>query len=169
MIQNILLIDKDRSSQFSFKTVTRRRKRSAYKKMSKTITRIQRGFQKVVNFHTGNLIKGIQKIFKTGNNIHRSIDKLAADGLKDIDNRLNRQQQEFAEDEEEEDEDVDTNILVDFCFGEIYGKNYGIRTFLEYEEECQEGVTCAPDINVDTDDNESESMSRFLDYEGNIL
>ena len=54
------------------------------------------------------------------------------------------------DDQEETDDEFDTNVLTDFCFGDIYGPNYGIRTFLEFEEECEEGSTCVKDIDIDS-------------------
>ena len=79
---------------------------------------------------------------------------MISDSLEDIDNRLNKLPQEGSEEDfEEEEDDSGNNILVEYCFGEIYGPNYGIRTLLEFEEECEEGVNCAEDMDVNDDEN----------------
>ena len=151
------------------KAVGRRKKRSIHKKISRTITRIRKGIKNIINFHQYNVINGLQLIFKKGKDVHQSINSFASDSLKDIDNRLNRQHDDTSDEFKEEMKDTSTNILVDYCFGEIFGKNYGIRTFLEYEEECEEGLTCAQDINSNTDEDDSVDIDRFFHASGIII
>ena len=129
--------------------------------MSRTIKRIQNGVEKVIHFHTSNVIKGVRNILKSGKdfnaNFYHSMEKLVIDGLEDIDSRLNRQEtDDISDDQSEDDDEIETNILTEYCFGEIYGPNYGIRTLLEFEEECNEGSTCSADIDGDfaTEQNE---------------
>ena len=115
--------------------------------MSRAIRRIKKGFTGIVDFHSRNVVKGIRKLIMSGKNIEQAVTELIVDGLEDIDRRLNKlPEQEFAEDVEDEN-DSENNILIDYCYGEIYGPNYGIRTLLEYEEECEEGVNCSEDID----------------------
>ena len=119
--------------------------------MSRTVKRIQRGFKRVTDFHGRNMVKGIRKIIQSGQDITKSVEQLITDSLEDIDNRLNKLPQEDADEEFEEENDSESNVLIDYCFGQIYGPNYGIRTLLEFEEECEEGVTCAEDIDASDD------------------
>ena len=119
--------------------------------MSRTVKRIQRGFKRVTDFHGRNMVKGIRKIIQSGQDITKSVEQLITDSLEDIDSRLNKLPQEDADEEFEEENDSENNILIDYCFGQIYGPNYGIRTLLEFEEECEEGVTCAEDIDASDD------------------
>ena len=47
--------------------------------------------------------------------------------------------------EEDELDDEEENVLLQFCFGELYGPNYGVRTIIEFDEigDCdEEGVDC---------------------------
>ena len=136
--------------------------------MSRAIKRIQQGSKKIVNFYGRNLVKGIRKLIISGKDITSAVEKLIADSLEDIDNRLNKLPQEDSEEDfEEEDDDSGNNILVDYCFGEIYGPNYGIRTLLEFEEECEEGVDCAEDIDVN--DEEISNPGNITNRESFIL
>ena len=151
--------------------------------MSRAIKRIQKGFEKIISFHSYNVIKGARKILKEGKdfgtNFYQSMEKLIVDGLEDIDNRLNRKTtDEIDDDQVEDDDEFDTNVLTDFCFGEIYGPNYGIRTFLEFEEECDEGSTCSEDIdsdsaidqNLDIDTTSADVKRNFhFSYKGNYF
>ena len=45
-------------------------------------------------------------------------------------------------DAEEDLDESEANVLLEFCFADLYGANYGFRTIIEYDEECIEGVTC---------------------------
>ena len=36
-----------------------------------------------------------------------------------------------------------------YCFGDIYGENYGFRTIVEFDESCEEGVNCDCEDGVD--------------------
>ena len=120
--------------------------------MKRTYKRIRRGFEKVIDAYLFNLMKGLRVIMKTGNNIHDAIETVISDALHDIDNRINRSQSDTFLDQDEEQGPSDDNILIDYCFGEINGPNFGIRTLIEYEEECEEGATCGEDINVEAED-----------------
>ena len=117
--------------------------------MSKTVKRIERGFKFIIDFHVRNVVKGIEKLIRSGEDVRQSVSKLLSDGLDDIDRRLNKLPTD-SEDEFEDEDDFESNILINYCFGEIYGPNYGIRTLLEYEEECEEDE-CSEDIGVDMD------------------
>ena len=134
---------------------SRRKKRAVHNEMARTIKRIQKGIEKVMHFHSYNVVKGVRNILKSGKefsaNFYHSMEKLVIDGLEDIDSRLNRQENDdVSDDQAEDDDETETNILTDYCFGEIYGPNYGIRTLLEFEEECDEGSTCSADIDGDS-------------------
>jgi len=120
--------------------------------MERTFQRIQRGFENVVDTYRFNLMKGLRVIMKIGYNIHDSIETVISDALHDIDNRINRSQGDTFLDQEEEQGPSDDNILVNYCFGEINGPHFGVRTLIEYEEECVEGLTCGEDINDDAED-----------------
>ena len=140
---------------YTFSDTTGRKKRAANNEMRRVIKRIQKGYERIVYFHSHNVIKGARKLLKSGMDLttkfYKSMEKLVFDGIEDIDNRLNRiETEDDFDDQEEDDDEFDTNVLTDFCFGDIYGPNYGIRTFLEFEEECDEGSTCTKDINEDS-------------------
>ena len=134
--------------------------------MKRIVKRIQKGFERIMYFHSHNVIKGVRNIIKSGkefnSNFYEAMKALIYDGIEDIDNRLNKIETDGSFDaQEEDDDDFDTNILTDFCFGDIYGPNYGIRTFLEFEEECEEGSTCVKDIDIDSPTEE--------DFQNNII
>ena len=59
-------------------------------------------------------------------------------------------------DTEDSFDDIDNNPLLRYCFGELYGENYGVRTLLEYDEECTIGDTCL--ANGTLIDEESEVL-----------
>ena len=125
-------------SNYPFTGLSRRKKRSVHNEMSRAIKRIQQGSKRIVNFYGRNLVNGIRKLIISGKDITASVEKLIADSLEDIDNRLNKLPQEDSEEDfEEEDDDSGNNILVDYCFGEIYGPNYGIRTLLEFHKQIK--------------------------------
>ena len=117
--------------------------------MSKTLKRIERGFKSIIDFHVRNVIDGIQKLIRSGKDVKQSVSKLLSDGWEDIDRRLNKPPTD-SEDEFEDEIEFENNVLINYCFDEIYGPNYGIRTLLEYEEECEEGE-CSANIGVDRD------------------
>ena len=127
---------------------------------------MRKGFTNIINFHSYNVIKGLLIILKRGKDIHQSINTFTSDSLKDIDNRLNRPHDDISDELKEDSEDSNTNILVDYCFGEVFGNNYGIRSFLEYEEECEEGLTCALDVNPNKHEDDSANSDRFSQSEG---
>ena len=136
--------------------------------MTRILARMKKGFQRIVHFHSNNVIKGVHNIVKSGKefdrNFYQSMEKLILDGIEDIDNRLNKIDTDDSFDSQQEDkDDFDTNILTDFCFGDIYGPNYGIRTFLEFEEECDEESTCAEDIDIDTPTEEERETEPAID------
>ena len=136
--------------------------------MKRIIKRIQKGFERIVNFHSHNVIKGVRNTLKLGydfnTKFYESMEKLIFDGFEDIDNRLNRVESDDSFDDQEEDgDDMDTNILTDFCFGDIYGPNYGIRTFLEFEDECEEGSTCIKDIDIDSTPEQNSDNDPVID------
>ena len=69
----------------------------------------------------------------------------------------------------DDDEDVDEseqNALLQYCFADLYGANYGFRTLLEYDEECTEGATC--DSNGESIEN-GEGDHSFEDEIGELL
>ena len=152
----------------------RRKKRAVYNEMCRTVKRIHRGFEKIVHHHTYNVVKGAQNILKSGKDFnakfYNSMDKLIFDGLEDIDNRLNKKEtNDFSDDQLETDDEIETNVLTDYCFGEVHGANYGIRTFLEFEEECDEGSTCAADIDPDSDDESNSDNATNEDRNSKIF
>ena len=136
--------------------------------MKRVIKRINRGLEKIVQFYSYNVINGARKILQSGKDFnvkfYQSMEKLITDGIEDIDNRLNEKKiDNFIDDDAlVEEDDSETNVLTDYCFGDIYGPNYGIRTFIEFEEECEEDSTCIayiePESNneIDTDEDEIE-------------
>ena len=136
--------------------------------MKRVVKRINRGLEKIVQFYSYNVINGARKILQSGKDFnvkfYQSMEKLITDGIEDIDNRLNKKKiDDFMDDDAlVEEDDSETNVLTDYCFGDIYGPNYGIRTFIEFEEECEEGSTCIADIEpesnneIDTDKDEIE-------------
>ena len=124
--------------------------------MKRVVKRINKGLEKIVQFHFNNVIKGARKVLQSGKDFnvkfYQSMEKLIIDGLEDIDDRLNKKRiDDITDDEFDQENDSETNLLTDYCFGEIYGPNYGIRTFIEFEEECEEGSTCKADIDPDSD------------------
>ena len=125
--------------------------------MKRVVKRINRGLEKIVQFYSYNVINGARKILQSGKDFnvkfYQSIEKLITDGIEDIDNRLNKKKiDDFMDDDElVEEDDFETNVLTDYCFGDIYGPNYGIRTFIEFEEECEEDSTCVADIEPESD------------------
>ena len=142
----------------------RRGKRSIYRDIKRTISQIQRGIENILYGYTYNLTKGIRKIVATA----KSIEKVVSDVIDDIDNRLNRSGYDsFFHEDEEGDEDSEDNVLINYCFGPINGPNYGVRTLITYEEQCEEGTTCAEDITPSADGSETENANVFNDR-GNI-
>ena len=89
-----------------------------------------------------------------------------SDALDDINVRLNQPKSDSFFDHEKEQDSSEDNILVNYCFGEILGPNYGIRTLLEYEEECVEGETCDEDIDSETE-NDFEADGFDINSRGN--
>ena len=57
-------------------------------------------------------------------------------------------------DGEEEVDEEEENVLLQYCFGDIYGENYGFRTVVDFDEICEEGVDC--DLNLDEGNVSSE-------------
>ena len=45
-------------------------------------------------------------------------------------------------DDDDSFDDFDDSPLLQYCFSEHYGDNYGFRTLLEYDEECTIGENC---------------------------
>ena len=142
--------------KFNFSEKHQRRKRSMYRDMEKTISRIHKGFQNAMFAYQYNLVKGIRNVVMSTNKIKYSIEKVVLDAIEDINRRINTSAFDRLIDEEaEEEETSDSNIIIDYCFGPIMGENYGVRTLLEYEEECQENITCAEDISGDSSETEN--------------
>ena len=58
-------------------------------------------------------------------------------------------------DEEEDLDESEENALLQYCFEDLYGANYGFRTLVAYDEayECIEGVTC--DSNGESIENDN--------------
>ena len=102
------------------------------------------------------MIKGVIKILETGKNVKQFTEKMASDAIEDIDRRLNRPRNDPLVNDEEEDDETEVNALVEYCWGEIYGKNYGIRTLLEYEQECENAATCNEDNDINVSVNVEE-------------
>ena len=134
--------------------------------MKRFSKRIQKGFQKLANFYVHNVIKAVTKIVNTGVNIEESAKSIVSDILKDINQRLNRQDSDLVLEQEDEVDESEENALAQFCYGQIFGKNYGIRTFLEYEEECEDGITCKDDIDANLT-NDAEENDLFFAKKGN--
>ena len=44
--------------------------------------------------------------------------------------------------DDESFDDSDDNPLLQYCFSEHYGDNFGVRTLMEYDEECTIGESC---------------------------
>ena len=54
-------------------------------------------------------------------------------------------------------DDEEENALLQYCFGDIYGENYGFRTVIEFDEECEEGeVDC--DLNLEDENIRGEEQ-----------
>ena len=45
-------------------------------------------------------------------------------------------------DDDDSFDDFDDNPLLQYCFSEHYGDNFGVRTLMEYDEECTIGESC---------------------------
>ena len=121
---------------------------------------MQRGFENILDAYLYNMVKGVRNIVMATNNIKKTVEQIASDAIDDIDERLNKSGHDAFLDDEEEEEEPEDNILVNYCFGPIMGSNYGARTLLEYEEECNEGTTCADDIDP-VDRNSEKDNLRF--------
>ena len=48
-------------------------------------------------------------------------------------------------DDEEDFDEFEPNVLLQYCFPDVYGPNYGFRTLLSYEDECEVGESCDSD------------------------
>ena len=146
-------------NRYNISAIHRRKKRSISRNIKRTVKRISRGFENIIDIYRYNLVKGFLNALHTANNIQDEIKTLVTDALNDIDNRLNRSQRDPFLDQEEEQGPSEDNFLVKYCFGAIFGPNYGLRTLLEYEEECQEGFSCETDIENETgDDSETDGL-----------
>ena len=53
-------------------------------------------------------------------------------------------------------QDEEPNVLLEFCFPDIYGPNFGFSTLIEFEEECIVGEGCS-DTGESIDPDEKES------------
>ena len=138
----------------------KRGKRSIYKNVKKIISRIQRGLENVLDAYYYNMIKGIRKVVMAKNTVQKTIGKVISEALEDIDRRLNRSGFDaYIDDEEEEEEPSENDLLVNYCFGPIMGPHFGVRTLLEYEEQCEEGISCESDIESSDDDFEPENRN----------
>ena len=146
--------------------IHRRRKRSITRDIRRTFKRIQRGFENAIDAYSYNLIRGMRNVIKTTYNIHDVMGTVISDALDDINVRLNQPKSDSFFDHEKEQDSSEDNILVNYCFGEILGPNYGIRTLLEYEEECVEGETCDEDIDSETE-NDFEADGFDINSRGN--
>ena len=124
--------------------------------MKRTFKRMRHGFERIIDIYTYNLVRGFRNVLHTTNNIQHAIKTVVSDALEDIDRRLNRSQRDPFLDQEEEQGPSEDNLLVSYCFGAILGPNYGMRTLLEYEEECQIGTTCVEDIENEAGDDSEE-------------
>ena len=127
--------------------------------MKKTLSRIQRGLNKILLGYQYNLIKGIRKVVLETKNVYKTVEEVISDALHEIDNRLNRSGYNSFLDQEEDEEPSEDNLLVEYCFGGIMGPNYGVRTLLEYEEECDENDTCENDIDSSEDESDTENFN----------
>lgn len=62
-------------------------------------------------------------------------------------------------DDEEVLDEEEENALVQYCFSDLYGPNFGFRTRVDFEEQCEVGVDCESNLEEDENDDEEQSFA----------
>ena len=136
----------------------RRHKRSIEKGASNVLGRISRGFFKIVNGYINGVSTGMQNIIQVGKISSSAIDGIVQDVIEDIDRRVNHggrdDQDTFFQDEDDKVDQEEENVLEQYCFADLYGPNFGFRSLLEYEKECEEGSECQKDLDAFPDEDD---------------
>ena len=110
----------------------------------------------------------MQNIIHAGKISSSAIDGIVQDVIQDIDRRVNHggrnDKPTFFQDEDDEIDEDKENVLNQYCFEDLYGPNFGFRSLLEYEKECEEdsdiGRRCQEGLDEFSDDDNN------LDDEG---
>ena len=144
----------------------RRHKRSTEKGITKILGRISRGFYKIVSGYVNGVSTGMENIIRAGKISTSAIDGIVQDVVEDIDRRVNHggkdEDDTFFQDDDEIDNDEE-NVLNQYCFEDLYGANFGFRSLLEYEKECEEDSECQ--VGLDAFSDESNDIDEEFDLE----
>ena len=62
-------------------------------------------------------------------------------------------------DDEEDLNEADENVLLRYCFVDIYGPNFGFRTLIEVAEVCEEGRICDKLGRIEGCENDTDILS----------
>ena len=103
----------------------------------------------------------MQNIIHAGKISSSAIDGIVQDVIEDIDRRVNHggiyDEPTFFQDEDDEIDEEEENVLNQYCFEDLYGPNFGFRSLLEYETECEEdsdiGRRCQEGLDEFSDNN----------------
>lgn len=100
----------------------------------------------------------MQNIVQVGRISTSAIDGIVKDVIEDVDRRVNHgdsdDEDTFFEDEDEDEDDE--NVLNQYCFEDLYAANFGFRSLLEYEKECEEGSECQQGLDAFADEEDNE-------------
>ena len=111
----------------------------------------------------------MQNIVQAGRISTSAIDGIVKDVIEDIDRRVNHggkdDEDTFFEDEDEAEEEEE-NVLNQYCFEDLYAANFGFRSLLEYEKECEEDSECQQGLDAFADENDDEEEFGLEQIEG---
>ena len=120
----------------------------------------------------------MQNIIRAGKISSSAINDIVQDVIEDIDRRVNHGGRDdkptFFQDEDDEIDEEEENVLNQYCFEDLYGPNFGFRSLLEYEKECEEdsdtGRRCQQGLDEFSDDNNLDEEGFELEpIEGKIF
>ena len=63
-------------------------------------------------------------------------------------------------------DDEDENILNKYCFEDLYGPKFGLRSLLDYEKVCEEGSECQLNIDRFSDNENDTDILNRLERDG---
>ena len=150
----------------------KRQKRSIKRRISSTFSRVIRGANRIISGYALGVMKGINNMLIAGKLAHNAIDSIIKDILEDIDNRINKgrsdEDSSFFQNEDIDDlrEEEDENLLNKYCFEDLYGPKFGLRSLLDYEKVCEEGSECQLNIDQFTDNENDKDILDLLEEKG---
>ena len=63
-------------------------------------------------------------------------------------------------------DDEDENLLNNYCFEDLYGPKFGLRSLLDYEKVCEEGSECQLKIDQFSDNENEKDIFDLLEEKG---